>query len=142
MFPELRTLSIANTTEELYNSVLVDTPLGLCAARFPSSQPHMRCHGTQTHTFPCFLFFFLHSALLFVDSHCLLLWFVLGYFLTLLSAPYFLECVSRQDLDELNIEIIRNTLYRAYIEDFYKFCASLGDGTQDVMCEILAVSCL
>lgn len=80
VFPELRTLSIANTTEELYNSVLVDTPL----------------------------------------------------------APYFLECVSRQDLDELNIEIIRNTLYRAYIEDFYKFCASLGDGTQDVMCEILA----
>ncbi|EGD76285.1 proton ATPase accessory subunit [Salpingoeca rosetta] len=80
VFPELKTLSIANTTEELYNSVLVDTPL----------------------------------------------------------APYFLECVTRQDLDELNIEIIRNTLYRAYIEDFYKFCKSIGGATEDVMCEILA----
>eukprot|EP01147_Barroeca_monosierra_P003618 gene3618-8322_t len=80
VFPELRALSIASTTEELYNSVLVDTPL----------------------------------------------------------APYFLECVTRQDLDELNIEIIRNTLYRAYIEDFYKFCDSIGGATKDVMCKILA----
>ena len=56
MFPELKTLSIAQTPEELYNSVLVDTPL----------------------------------------------------------APYFLSCVSRADLDELNIEIIRNTLYKVW----------------------------
>lgn len=27
-----------------------------------------------------------------------------------------------QDLDEMNIEIMRNTLYKAYLEDFYKFC--------------------
>ena len=28
------------------------------------------------------------------------------------SAPYFIDCISEQDLDELNIEIIRNTLYK------------------------------
>ena len=28
------------------------------------------------------------------------------------SAHYFGECLSHKDLDELNIEIIRNTLYK------------------------------
>jgi len=28
------------------------------------------------------------------------------------SAPFFVECISEQDLDEMNIEIIRNTLYK------------------------------
>lgn len=27
-------------------------------------------------------------------------------------APYFIDCISEQDLDEMNIEIIRNTLYK------------------------------
>lgn len=27
-----------------------------------------------------------------------------------------------QDLDDMNIEIMRNTLYKAYLEDFYNFC--------------------
>eukprot|EP00049_Salpingoeca_infusionum_P007585 m.123328 g.123328 ORF g.123328 m.123328 type:complete len:348 (-) comp13751_c0_seq1:317-1360(-) len=80
MFPELKTLSIASTPEELYNSVLVDTPL----------------------------------------------------------APYFMECISRADLDELNVEIIRNTLYKAYLEDFYRFCQELGGSTGEVMSTILA----
>eukprot|EP00055_Hartaetosiga_balthica_P003545 m.8152 g.8152 ORF g.8152 m.8152 type:complete len:350 (-) comp3032_c0_seq1:23-1072(-) len=79
MFDELKTLSIASNSEELYNSVLVDTPL----------------------------------------------------------APYFLDCIKREDLDEINVEIIRNTLYRAYLEDFYKFCKEIGGATADVMCEIL-----
>ncbi|ODV86450.1 hypothetical protein CANARDRAFT_206846 [[Candida] arabinofermentans NRRL YB-2248] len=37
-------------------------------------------------------------------------------------APYFQNCLSVDDLDDLNIEIIRNTLYKAYLEDFYQFC--------------------
>src|SRR4051794_7306577 len=37
-------------------------------------------------------------------------------------APYFEKCLSAHDLDEMNIEIIRNTLYKAYLEDFYLFC--------------------
>lgn len=48
-------------------------------------------------------------------------------------------CISEQDLDEMNIEIIRNTLYKAYLEAFYKFCKDIGGTTADTMCEILAV---
>jgi V-type H+-transporting ATPase subunit d len=42
-------------------------------------------------------------------------------------------------LDELNIEIIRNTLYKAYLEDFYQFCESTGGPTAEVMGDILRV---
>ena len=38
----------------------------------------------------------------------------------------------------MNIEIIRNTLYKSYLESFYCFCKNIGDETADVMCEILA----
>lgn len=50
-----------------------------------------------------------------------------------------MDCISEQDLDEMNIEIIRNTLYKAYLEAFYKFCKDIGGTTADTMCEILAV---
>ncbi|ORY55973.1 ATPase V0 complex subunit D [Leucosporidium creatinivorum] len=53
-------------------------------------------------------------------------------------APYFRDCLSAQDLDELNIEIIRNTLYKAYLEDFHSFVLSLGAPTSDVMSPILS----
>jgi len=53
-------------------------------------------------------------------------------------APFFVDCISEQDLDEMNIEIIRNTLYKAYLEAFYEFCQNIGGTTADVMCEILA----
>jgi V-type H+-transporting ATPase subunit d len=67
-------LCVATNVEELYNSVLVETPL----------------------------------------------------------APYFAECLSASDLDELNIEIIRNALYKAYLEDFYRYVkAELGGPTGD-----------
>lgn len=51
--------------------------------------------------------------------------------------PYFKTCISQTDLDELNIEIIRNALYKAYLEDFYKFCQEIGGTTAEVMGEIL-----
>ena len=54
MFEEIGSLSIATTPAELYNSVIIDTPL----------------------------------------------------------APYFRDCITESDLDELNIEIIRNSLYK------------------------------
>ncbi|TPX31522.1 hypothetical protein SmJEL517_g05138 [Synchytrium microbalum] len=53
-------------------------------------------------------------------------------------APYFEKCLSAQDLDEMNIEIIRNTLYKAYLEDFHAYCEKLGGATKEVMGEILA----
>lgn len=80
-FEQMEAIHIASTPAELYNAVLVDTPL----------------------------------------------------------APYFIDCISEADLDELNIEIIRNTLYKSYLEDFYRFCKEdVGGATADVMCEILA----
>ena len=53
-------------------------------------------------------------------------------------APYFQQCLSANDLDELHIEIIRNTLYKAYLEDFYAFSQTLGSPTKDVMASILS----
>uniref|UniRef100_A0A673M808 V-type proton ATPase subunit n=1 Tax=Sinocyclocheilus rhinocerous TaxID=307959 RepID=A0A673M808_9TELE len=77
--PLMEAVNIAQTPAELYNAILVDTPL----------------------------------------------------------AAFFQDCISEQDLDEMNIEIIRNTLYKAYLEAFYKFCTSLGGTTADTMCPIL-----
>jgi V-type H+-transporting ATPase subunit d len=39
----------------------------------------------------------------------------------------------------MNIEIIRSNLYKAYLEDFNAFCASIGGTTAEVMAEILKV---
>jgi V-type H+-transporting ATPase subunit d len=82
-FETMPVLCVATNIEELYNSVLIETPL----------------------------------------------------------APYFKGSLSHQDLDELNIEIIRNTLYKNYLEDFHRFVNEepgiKGTPTQDVMNEVL-----
>ena len=40
------------------------------------------------------------------------------FFIFTFTAPFFVDCISEQDLDEMNIEIIRNTLYKViYIDD-------------------------
>jgi len=98
-FEELESSNIASTPADLYNAILVDTPLGE--------------HNTLTNK---------------------------SY--VVLAAPYFKECVSEQDLDELHIEIIRNTLFKTYLEDFYKFCQKMGGATAEVMGMILKVSML
>ncbi|CAK8696148.1 unnamed protein product [Clavelina lepadiformis] len=79
-FDQMETVTIATNTADLYNAILVDSPL----------------------------------------------------------APFFKECISEEDLNEMNIEIIRNTLYKAYLEAFYDWCKEKGGATADVMCEILA----
>jgi len=79
MFDSMAALSVATNVSDLYNSVLVDTPL----------------------------------------------------------APYIQNCLSEEDLDEMNIEVVRNTLYKAYLEDFFNFCQKLGGQTSEVMTEIL-----
>jgi V-type H+-transporting ATPase subunit d len=82
-FETLPVLCVATNIEELYNSVLIETPL----------------------------------------------------------APYFKGSLSHTDLDELNIEIIRNTLYKNYLEDFYNFVNNDSDiantPTSEVMTEML-----
>ncbi|KAF7719794.1 V-type proton ATPase subunit d [Penicillium ucsense] len=81
-FETLPVLCVASNIEELYNSVLIETPL----------------------------------------------------------APYFKGSLSHQDLDELNIEIVRNTLYKNYLEDFHNFVQTHPDfsgPTREIMSEIL-----
>lgn len=84
VFETMPVLCVATNVEELYNSVLVETPL----------------------------------------------------------APYFKNTLSSADLDELNIEIIRNTLYKSYLEDFHQFCISepglAGTPTSELMSEMLS----
>jgi len=53
-------------------------------------------------------------------------------------APYIQGCLDEDDLDELHIEIIRNTLYKSYLEDFHNFCVNkLGGVTGEVMHKLL-----
>jgi V-type H+-transporting ATPase subunit d len=47
--------------------------------------------------------------------------------------PYFSSSLSSEDLDEMNLEILRNTLYKAYLDDFSRFCADLGGATAEIM---------
>mmetsp|Transcript_2801 Transcript_2801/g.3988 ORF Transcript_2801/g.3988 Transcript_2801/m.3988 type:complete len:347 (+) Transcript_2801:667-1707(+) len=64
-----------------------------------------------------------------------------AYKLVLVDTPlavYAQKCFTEsQDFTELNIEVIRNTLYKAYLEDFYAYTQKLGGATADVMGEIL-----
>ncbi|GLC44335.1 V-type proton ATPase subunit d1 [Pleodorina starrii] len=53
-------------------------------------------------------------------------------------APYFSENLTHEDLDEMNIEIMRNTLYKAYLDDFASFCQKLGGTTAEIMGDMLA----
>lgn len=52
-------------------------------------------------------------------------------------APYFKECLTVEELSDLQIEVVRNKLYRAYLEDFAQFCATLSAPTNEVMLELL-----
>ena len=38
----------------------------------------------------------------------------------------------------MNIEIMRNTLYKAYLDDFSAFCNKLGGTTAEVMGNLLS----
>lgn len=52
-------------------------------------------------------------------------------------APYFKDCFSAEELDDLNIEIIRNRLYKAYLQDFYKFAKTLPNPSDEILCRLL-----
>ena len=98
VFDTMPALCVATNVEELYQSVLVETPLGEYFG-------FLKCAHPSEISFP---------------------------------APYFRDCFSATDLDDLNIEIIRNTVYKAYLEDFYNFCSTLPSPTSEVMHKILA----
>ncbi|KAG5178388.1 V0 complex, c/d subunit of ATPase [Tribonema minus] len=43
----------------------------------------------------------------------------------------------RHVLEEVEIEIIKNSLMKLYLEDFYRFCEKIGGDTAEVMCALL-----
>lgn len=54
-------------------------------------------------------------------------------------APYFRDCFNAADeLDDVNIEIIRNKLYRAYLQDFYSFVRNeIDQPAREIIQELL-----
>ncbi|CCK69091.1 H(+)-transporting V0 sector ATPase subunit d KNAG_0B06650 [Huiozyma naganishii CBS 8797] len=54
-------------------------------------------------------------------------------------APYFADCFDNaNELDDMNIEIIRNKLYKAYLEDFAKFVQNeIEQPAREIMLELL-----
>ncbi|XP_040288050.1 V-type proton ATPase subunit d 2 [Bufo bufo] len=78
-FDQMEAVNIAQTPAELFNAIIVDTPL----------------------------------------------------------ADFFQDCLSENDMDEMNIEIMRNKLYKSYLEAFYNLCKTLGGTTEEIMCPIL-----
>ncbi|XP_076001036.1 V-type proton ATPase subunit d 1-like [Genypterus blacodes] len=52
-------------------------------------------------------------------------------------AGFFQDAVSDTNLDEMEAEILRNKMYKAYLESFYTFCKNIGGPTMDVMGPIL-----
>mmetsp|Transcript_6761 Transcript_6761/g.20207 ORF Transcript_6761/g.20207 Transcript_6761/m.20207 type:complete len:246 (+) Transcript_6761:417-1154(+) len=52
-------------------------------------------------------------------------------------SAYFGECFRDENLDEVNVEILRNSLYKAYLKDFFRLSQMLGGLTATVMKEIL-----
>jgi len=54
-------------------------------------------------------------------------------------APYFTGAsLSADDLDEMHVEVLRNTLYRSHLDAFSAFCAGLGGATAELMGGLLA----
>lgn len=80
-FEEMESVNIANTPAELYEAVLVDTPLGEYSGVGRCDAHMITCLSPPP----------------------------------TLSAAYFKSCISQTDLDELNIEIIRNALYKVCV---------------------------
>jgi V-type H+-transporting ATPase subunit d len=43
----------------------------------------------------------------------------------------------RNVLEEVQIEILKNSLMKLYLEDFYRLCERMGGDTEDVMCSLI-----
>lgn len=47
--------------------------------------------------------------------------------------PYFVNCLTTDDLSENNVEQMKDKLLREYYADFYKFCQEIGGSTSEVL---------
>lgn len=80
IFDQMEAVTIANSPSELYNAILVDTPL----------------------------------------------------------AEFFQDSISEDEIPEMDPEIIRNVLFRTYLEKFYAFAEEIGGETATVMKDIIS----
>merc|ERR1711907_25167 len=79
-FPEMVVVTTLHDAQEMYNAILVDTPL----------------------------------------------------------AAYFVNCINISDLSEVNVELMKDKLYKEYLTDFYRFCTEeIGGTTGEVMAGLL-----
>merc|ERR1719353_1163023 len=52
--------------------------------------------------------------------------------------PYFIHCITLEDLTENGVELMKDKLYKEYLTDFYNFCVNeIGGTTGEVMKELL-----
>ena len=51
--------------------------------------------------------------------------------------PYFVNCLTTDDLSENNVEQMKDKLYKEYLTDFYNFCKEIGGTTAEVMTGLL-----
>ncbi|KII69268.1 V-type proton ATPase subunit d 1 [Thelohanellus kitauei] len=79
MFDQIPTIGLVSSASELYNVILVDTPL----------------------------------------------------------AKFFAPCVSEEQFDEMHVEVIRSTVYKTYLEEFFCLCEKIGGTTFEIMKPLL-----
>jgi V-type H+-transporting ATPase subunit d len=58
-------------------------------------------------------------------------------YLEMTSATMTAASEMRNVLEEVQIEILKNSLMKLYLEDFYTFCEKMGGDTGDIMCGLL-----
>ncbi len=46
--------------------------------------------------------------------------------------------MMRNVLEEVEVEIIKNSLLKLWLQDFYRYCEGIGGDTATIMCELLA----
>jgi V-type H+-transporting ATPase subunit d len=78
-FPEMVVVCSQSTPQEMFNSILVDTPL----------------------------------------------------------AQYFVSCIEWEELTDINVEMMKDKLYKEYLTDFHNFCQTIGGTTAEVMADLL-----
>ncbi|MBA0822472.1 hypothetical protein Goarm_019273, partial [Gossypium armourianum] len=114
---------LQNEPSPLHTTIIMEK----CTLKFVDEYKHMLCKATE----PLSTFLEYVTDVQELLEKCHPLGMFDRYFNPLIEirlvlvdtplAPHFSECITSKDLDDMNIEIMRNTLYRAYIEDFYKF---------------------
>ena len=64
------------------------------------------------------------------------------YNVALIDSPlalFFSRSLTAADLDQLDIEVIRNSLFKAYIESFHEFASGLDEHSTRILCSLIEI---